>query len=90
MDLLDARGALRRHADVVWVAELYGWVTLTRAAGARVMRDARTFTVEDSRFSTGRIVGASMLSTDGAAHAAHRRPWAEVFKPVPVRERFTP
>jgi cytochrome P450 len=80
---------LRRHGDVVWVGELGGWVTLTRAAGARVMRDARTFTVEDSRFSTGRIVGASMLSTDGAAHAAHRRPWAEVFKPVAVRDRFT-
>jgi cytochrome P450 len=30
-----------------------------------------------------------MLSTDGAAHTAHRRPWAEVFKPAPVRDRFT-
>lgn len=80
---------LRRHGEVVWVPELGGWVTLTRAAGVRVMRDARRFTVDDPRFSTGRIVGASMLSTDGAAHAAHRRPWAEVFKPGPVRDRFT-
>ena len=80
---------LRRHGEVVWVPELGGWVTLARAAGARVMRDARTFTVDDPRFSTGRIVGASMLSTDGAAHAAHRRPWAEVFRPAPVRDRFT-
>ncbi len=80
---------LRRHGAVVWVPELDGWVTLTRAAGARVMRDTRTFTVDDPRFSTGRIVGASMLSTDGAAHAAHRRPWADVFRPAPVRDRFT-
>jgi cytochrome P450 len=80
---------LRRHGDVVRVPELGGWVTLTRAASARVMRDALTFTVDDPRFSTGRIVGASMLSTDGAAHAAHRRPWADVFKPAPVRDRFT-
>ena len=80
---------LRRLGEVVWVRELGGWVTLTRAAGARVMRDARTFTVDDPRFSTGRIVGASMLSTDGAAHAAHRRPWAEAFRPAPVRDRFT-
>jgi cytochrome P450 len=80
---------LRRYGDVVWVPELDGWVTLTRAAAVRVMRDARTFTVDDPRFSTGRIVGASMLSTDGAVHTAHRRPWAEVFKPVPVRDRFT-
>ncbi|HVD29985.1 MAG TPA: cytochrome P450 [Mycobacteriales bacterium] len=80
---------LRRLGEVVWVPELGGWVTLTRAAGMRVMRDARTFTVDDPRFSTGRIAGASMLSTDGAAHAVHRRPWAEVFKPAPVRDRFT-
>jgi cytochrome P450 len=80
---------LRRHGDVVWVPELGGWVTLSRAAGSEVMRDARTFTVDDPRFSTGQIVGASMLSTDGAAHTAHRRPWADVFKPVPVRDRFT-
>jgi cytochrome P450 len=80
---------LRRHGAVVWVPEIGGWVTLTRAAGMRVMRDARTFTVDDPRFSTGRIVGPSMLSTDGAAHAAHRRPWTEVFKPGPVRDRFT-
>jgi cytochrome P450 len=80
---------LRRHGEVVWVPELDGWVTLSRAAGVRVMRDARTFTVDDPRFSTGQIVGASMLSTDDAAHTAHRRPWAEVFKPVPVRDRFT-
>ena len=80
---------LRRYGEVVRVPELGGWVTLTRAAATRVMRDARTFTVDDPRFSTGRIVGPSMLSTDGAAHAAHRRPWTEVFKPAPVRDRFT-
>jgi cytochrome P450 len=80
---------LRRYGELVWAPDLDGWVTLSRAAGARVMRDAGTFTVEHPRFSTGRIVGASMLSTDGAAHAAHRRPWADVFKPVPVRDRFT-
>jgi cytochrome P450 len=80
---------LRRQGEVVRVPELGGWVTLSRAAATRVMRDARTFTVDDPRFSTGRIVGPSMLSTDGAAHAAHRRPWAEVFRPAPVRDRFT-
>ncbi|MBT8250547.1 MAG: cytochrome P450 [Acidimicrobiales bacterium] len=41
-----------------------------------VMRDPVTFTVDDPRFSTGRIVGESMLSTDGARHRAHREPWA--------------
>jgi len=80
---------LRRYGEVVRVPELGGWVTLTRATATRVMRDARTFTVDDPRFSTGRIVGPSMLSTDGAAHAAHRWSWTGVFKPAPVRDRFT-
>ncbi|WP_188939846.1 cytochrome P450 [Nakamurella endophytica] len=80
---------LRELGEVVWVPEIDGWVTVTRAAAAAVMRDARSFTVDDPRFSTSRIVGASMLSTDGAAHTAHRRPWADGFRPVAVRDRFT-
>jgi len=64
---------------------------LTKLVAFKAISDylSETFTVDDPRFSTGRIVGPSMLSTDGAAHAAHRRPWTEVFKPAPVRDRFT-
>jgi cytochrome P450 len=53
------------------------------------MRDPTTFTVDDPRFSTARVVGPSMLSLDGANHARHREPFAHPFRPARVRERFT-
>ena len=53
-----------------------------------VMRDAATYTVDDPRFSTRKVVGPSMLSLDGDAHAVHRAPFAPPFRPLAVRERF--
>src|SRR4051794_15721308 len=52
------------------------------------MRDPETFTVDDPRFSTGRVVGRSMLTTEGAEHDRHRAPFAERFRLNHVRERF--
>ena len=52
------------------------------------MRDADTFTVDDPRFSTARVIGPSMLSLDGAAHDRHRAPFAGPFRPGAVKERF--
>jgi hypothetical protein len=52
------------------------------------MRDPETFTVDDPRFTTGRVVGPSMLSRDGAEHGRHRAPFAAPFRLAPVRERF--
>ncbi len=52
------------------------------------MRDPVTFTVDDPRFSTSRIVGPSMLSLDGAEHARHREPFAHPFRRARVRDRF--
>ncbi len=45
-----------------------------------VMRDAETFTVDDPRFATARVVGPSMLSLEGAEHARHRAPFAARFR----------
>ena len=46
---------------------------ITSYAGClAVLRDPVTFTVDDPRFSTGQIVGESMLSTDGHRHQTHR------------------
>jgi cytochrome P450 len=53
------------------------------------MRDPITFTVDNPRFSTSRVVGPSMLSLDGADHARHREPFAHPFRPARVRDRFT-
>jgi cytochrome P450 len=59
-----------------------------RDLALRVMRDPATFTVDDPRFSTGRVVGRSMLTLDGDEHARHRDPFARPFRLAEVRERF--
>lgn len=80
---------LRAAEPVSWVPVLNGWLVTRHDLALRVMRDARTFTVDDPRFSTARVVGPSMLSLDGPAHARHREPFVPPFRPAPVRDRFT-
>ncbi len=55
---------------------------------ARVLTDAETFTVDDERFSTRRVVGSSMLSLDGPAHALHRSAFAPDFRRRHVHDRL--
>ena len=79
---------LRGHGPVQWVDALGGWLVTGHAAAAAVMRDADTFTVDDPRFSTSRVVGASMLSTDGIEHGRHRQPFLAPFTPRASRAYF--
>lgn len=72
---------LRLHGPIAWVESLGGWVTVTRSLAVEVMRDADTFTVDDPRFTTGLVVGSSMLSLDGAEHARHRAGFADGMRP---------
>jgi len=76
--------ALRAIGPVVWVEALGGWVVTTRDTAVDVLRDAETFTVDDPRFSTARVVGPSMLSTDGPEHVRHRQPFVAPFRPRQV------
>jgi cytochrome P450 len=79
---------LRSREPVSWLPALEGWLVTRRDLALQVIRDAATFTVDDPRFSTGRVIGPSMLSLDGDRHARHRSPFAPPFRPVAVRERF--
>ena len=79
---------LRAAEPVSWLPALDGWLVTRYDLADRVMRDAATFTVDDPRFSTARVVGPSMLSLDGAEHARHRAPFTRSFRPGDVRERF--
>jgi cytochrome P450 len=45
------------------------------------MREAATFTVDDPRFTTGQVVGPSMLSLDGTEHARHRAGFIDGMRP---------
>ena len=80
--------ALREREPVSWLPALGGWLVTRYDLAVHVMRDAETFTVDDPRFSTAQVVGPSMLSLDGDAHARHRAPFAAPFRPIAVRERF--
>ncbi|MBA3243641.1 MAG: cytochrome P450 [Actinobacteria bacterium] len=79
---------LREREPVSWLPALDGWLVTRRDLALEVMRDAETFTVDDPRFSTGQVVGASMLSLDGSEHARHRDPFARPFRLDAVRARF--
>jgi cytochrome P450 len=80
---------LRAREPVSWLPALDGWMVTRRDLAMQVMRDPGTFTVDDPRFSTGQVVGPSMLTLDGEAHRRHRAPFAGPFRLDAVRARFT-
>ena len=80
---------LREHEPVSWLPVLEAWLVTRRDLALQAMRDSATFTVDDPRFSTGQVVGASMLTLDGPEHARHRDPFARPFRLDAVRDRFT-
>jgi cytochrome P450 len=80
---------LREREPVSWLPALGGWLVLRRDLAMQVMVDAETFTVDDPRFSTGRVVGPSMLTLDGDEHQRHRAPFARAFRLQAVRDRFS-
>ena len=86
----DPHPVLAQLRPIAWVPVLNGWLVTGRELALQVMRDAETFTVDDPRFSTGQVVGPSMLTRDGAEHARHRDPFAAPLRLAAVRERFAP
>jgi len=79
---------LRRSEPVSWLPALNGWLVTRRDLALRVLRDSASFTVDDPRFSTARVVGPSMLSLDGAEHGRHRGPFTRGFSHAEVRSRL--
>ena len=79
---------LRDAEPVSWVPVLDGWLVTRRDLALQVMRDSATFTVDDPRFSTARIVGPSMLSLDGGQHDRHRRPFTGPFSQAAVHDQL--
>jgi cytochrome P450 len=80
---------LRTEEPVSWLPALGGWLVTRYDLALEVMRDSRTFTVADPRFSTAQVIGQSMLSTDGQEHSRHREPFTASFRPGTVRSRFS-
>ena len=80
---------LREHEPVSWLPALGGWLVTRRDLALQAMRDPASFTVDDPRFSTGQVVGPSMLTLDGAEHGRHRDPFARPLRRDAVEKRFT-
>jgi len=83
-----ALARLRATAPVSWVPAFGAWLVTGYDLAVEVLRDARTFTVDDPRFSTAKVVGPSMLSLDGAPHARHRDPFNRAFRRDEVHARL--
>lgn len=81
-----ALASLREASPVAWLDDLGGWIITSRSLCAAVLTDAETFTVDDQRFSTRRVVGPSMLSLDGTEHVRHRSAFGAAFRARAVRE----
>jgi cytochrome P450 len=67
---------------------LGAWLVTGYDLAVDVLRDARTFTVDDPRFSTAKVVGPSMLSLDGAPHTRHRAPFTRPFRYDEIHARL--
>lgn len=79
---------LRASEPISWLPAINGWLITQRDMTIEVMRDAKTFTVDHPNFSTGQVVGPSMLSLDGKMHQRHRSPFEFPFRAREVRTRF--
>lgn len=83
-----ALAQLRVNEPVSWVPCLDSWLVTRHDLATAVMSDARTYTVDDPRFSTAQVIGPSMLSLDGDEHARHRAPFVAPFRARAVEEGF--
>src|SRR3954451_20854447 len=81
---------LREQRPVAWVPALNAWLVTRRDLALEAMRSPGVFTVDDPRYSTGRVVGRSMLTTEGEEHDRHRAPFARRFRRKEVRDGLGP
>jgi cytochrome P450 len=91
-DFHGTHARLRSSRPVEWSEELGGWLVTSRELVVAVLRDPHSFTVDDPRFSTQRVIGPSMLSLDGPEHTRHRQPFESAFRrgdPAVLRARMT-
>lgn len=79
-DLHQTAAILRATEPISWVPAINGWLITGYRIADRVLRDNVTFTVDDPRFTTGQVLGPSMLSTDGPAHERHRQAFERPFR----------
>ncbi|MGI9596146.1 MAG: cytochrome P450 [Acidimicrobiales bacterium] len=80
---------LRRLEPITWSPVVGGWLVTDRRLVITALLDPASFTVDDARFSTGQVVGPSMLSLDGDQHRRHRSPFVAPLRPTATRDRYS-
>ena len=85
-DLHETLHQIRLSEPVSWVPAVDGWLVTAYDLAVEALRSPDRFTVEDERFSTARVVGPSMLSTEGSRHRLNRQPFEPLFRTGPVLE----
>lgn len=85
-DLHPTLARLRPSEPISWVPAIGGWLVTDYSRASEILRDPARFTVDDERFTTGRVVGPSMLSTDGDVHRSHRSPFDPLFRRASVAD----
>src|ERR1700756_1457797 len=79
---------LRETDPVCWVPELNAWLVTRYDLAVEVLKNSGSFTVDDPRFTTARVVGPSMLSLDGPAHARQHNAFSASLRPEALRRDF--
>ncbi|MFK7801340.1 MAG: cytochrome P450 [Anaerolineae bacterium] len=79
---------LRQAEPVSWVPVIDCWLVTDRDLCIKIMRDAKTYTVDHPGFTTAQVVGSSMLSLDGVEHGKHRAPFDKPFRKREVENRY--
>ena len=79
---------LRQSEPISWVPIIDCWLVTDRDLCIKIMRDAKTYTVDHPGFTTAQVVGPSMLSLDGAEHSKHRSPFDKPFRKREVENRY--
>lgn len=79
---------MRETDPVCWVPELNAWLVTRYDLAVEVLKNSGSFTVDDPRFTTARVVGPSMLSLDGPAHARQHNAFTGSLRPEALRRDF--
>lgn len=79
---------MQHSSPMHWDHAIEAWIITLHSAAERVLRDWRTFTVDNPSFSTGQAVGRTMVAADGPDHIRLRKPYAAPFRKDAINSYF--
>ncbi len=80
---------LLAEEPVAWAEALGMWLVTRREDVIGILKDPATYTNQSEHSLIEDTLGPMMLSKDGPAHRRLREPFAEPFRPGPLREHYS-